>query len=99
MRQLKLGIPKGSLESATIALFGQAGWTISPHSRNYFPSIDDPEIGCALVRSQEMAPYVANGTLDAGLTGLDWILETEADVAEIGELSYSKSSDQPAAGC
>ncbi|MDG4562327.1 MAG: ATP phosphoribosyltransferase [Candidatus Competibacter sp.] len=96
MRQLKLGIPKGSLESATIALFGQAGWTISPHSRNYFPSIDDPEIGCALVRSQEMAPYVANGTLDAGLTGLDWILETEADVAEIGELSYSKSSDQPA---
>ena len=96
MRQLKLGIPTGSLESATIALFGQAGWTISPHSRNYFPSIDDPEIGCALVRSQEMAPYVANGTLDAGLTGLDWILETEADVAEIGELSYSKSSDQPA---
>ena len=96
MRQLKLGIPKGSLEASTIALFGQAGWAISPHSRNYFPTVNDPEIGCALVRSQEMAPYVANGTLDAGLTGLDWILETEADVAEIAELSYSKSSDQPA---
>ncbi len=96
MRQLKLGIPKGSLESATIALFGQAGWTISSHSRNYFPSINDPEMSCALVRSQEMAPYVANGTLDAGLTGLDWILETEADVVEIAEFSYSKSSDQPA---
>ncbi|MCB1780765.1 MAG: ATP phosphoribosyltransferase [Candidatus Competibacteraceae bacterium] len=96
MRQLKLGIPKGSLESATIALFNQAGWAISPHSRNYFPTINDPEIGCSLVRSQEMAPYVANGTLDAGLTGLDWILETEADVVEIAELSYSKSSDQPA---
>jgi ATP phosphoribosyltransferase len=96
MRQLKLGIPKGSLEASTIALFGQAGWIISPHSRNYFPTINDPEIGCALVRSQEMAPYVANGTLDAGLTGLDWILETGADVVEIAELSYSKSSDQPA---
>ena len=77
-------------------MFGQAGWAISPHSRNYFPTINDPEIGCALVRSQEMAPYVANGTLDAGLTGLDWILETGADVVEIAELSYSKSSDQPA---
>ncbi|MCP5195566.1 MAG: ATP phosphoribosyltransferase [Gammaproteobacteria bacterium] len=96
MRSLKLGIPKGSLESATIALFGQAGWTISPHSRNYFPSINDPEISCALVRSQEMAPYVASGALDAGLTGLDWMMETEADVVEIAELSYSKSSDQPA---
>ena len=96
MRQLKLGIPKGSLEASTIALFGQAGWTISAHSRNYFPTINDPEISCALVRSQEMAPYVANGSLDAGLTGLYWILETEADVVEIAELSYSKSSDQPA---
>ena len=96
MRQLKLGIPKGSLEASTIALFAQAGWSISPHSRNYFPTVNDAEIGCALVRSQEMAPYVANGTLDAGLTGLDWILETEADVVEIAELSYSKCSDQPA---
>ncbi|MCB1870112.1 MAG: ATP phosphoribosyltransferase [Gammaproteobacteria bacterium] len=95
MPQLKLGIPKGSLENATISLFQQAGWNISPHSRNYFPSIDDPDIRCALVRSQEMAPYVSNGTLDLGLTGHDWILETEADIVEICELVYSKSSDQP----
>ena len=95
MPQLKLGIPKGSLEQATISLFSQAGWTISPRSRNYFPAINDPEINCALVRSQEMAPYVANGTLDLGLTGHDWILETQADVEEVCELVYSKSSDQP----
>ncbi|HEC16815.1 MAG TPA: ATP phosphoribosyltransferase [Sedimenticola sp.] len=95
MQQLKLGIPKGSLEAATLSLFAQAGWNIQPRSRNYFPSIDDPEITCALVRSQEMGPYVANGTLDLGLTGHDWILETEADVEEICELVYSKSSDQP----
>ncbi len=95
MPQLKLGVPKGSLEKSTISLFEQAGWIISPHSRNYFPSINDPDINCALVRSQEMAPYVASGTLDLGLTGHDWILETEADVVEICELVYSKSSDQP----
>ena len=96
MQQLKLGIPKGSLESSTINLFKQAGWNITPHSRNYFPSINDADINCSLVRSQEMAPYVANGTLDLGLTGHDWILETESDVEEIRELVYSKSSDQPA---
>ncbi len=95
MQQLKLGVPKGSLEAATISLFDQAGWHIKPRSRNYFPNIDDPEISCALVRSQEMAPYVENGTLDLGLTGHDWILETNADVEEICELVYSKSSDQP----
>ncbi len=95
MQKLKLGIPKGSLESATISLFAQAGWNVTPRSRNYFPEIDDPEITCALVRSQEMGPYVANGTLDLGLTGRDWILETKADVVEICELIYSKSSDQP----
>lgn len=95
MQQLKLGIPKGSLEKATISLFQQAGWNITSRSRNYFPFIDDPDISCALVRSQEMAPYVANGTLDLGLTGHDWILETQADVEEICELVYSKSSDQP----
>ncbi|WP_260292733.1 ATP phosphoribosyltransferase [Sedimenticola hydrogenitrophicus] len=97
MPQLKLGIPKGSLESATLSLFKQAGWNITPRSRNYFPSIDDADISCALVRSQEMAPYVANGTLDLGLTGHDWILETESEneVVEISELVYSKSSDQP----
>lgn len=95
MQQLKLGIPKGSLESSTISLFAQAGWDIRSDSRNYFPAINDPEIACALVRSQEMAPYVANGTLDLGLTGLDWILETGADVVVICDLVYSKSSDQP----
>ncbi len=97
MPQLKLGIPKGSLESATISLFKQAGWNISPRSRNYFPSIDDADISCALVRSQEMAPYVANGTLDLGLTGHDWILERGCEelVEEIDELVYSKTSDQP----
>jgi ATP phosphoribosyltransferase len=93
---LKLGVPKGSLEQATIALFAQAGWEIRPSSRNYFPTIDDPEIRCALVRAQEMARYVDNGTLDLGLTGLDWILESGADVEEVCELVYSKSSDQPA---
>ncbi len=97
MAILKLGIPKGSLEKATISLFQQAGWDIALRSRNYFPSINDADLSCALVRSQEMAPYVANGTLDLGLTGYDWILERgcEDDVVEISELVYSKSSDQP----
>lgn len=95
MTTLKLGIPKGSLEEATLALFKQAGWTIAPRSRNYYPEVDDPELACALVRAQEMAPYVANGTLDLGLTGLDWILETQAEVAEVCTLTYSKSSNQP----
>ena len=95
MKQLRLGIPKGSLEEATVRLFAQAGWEIRSRSRNYFPTINDPEISCALVRSQEMATYVGNGTLDLGLTGLDWILETGAEVAEVCDLVYSKSSDQP----
>ncbi len=95
MNNLRLGLPKGSLEKATFNLFAQAGWQISSRSRNYFPSINDPEISCALVRSQEMAVYVGNGTLDVGLTGLDWILETGADVEEVCDLVYSKSSDQP----
>jgi ATP phosphoribosyltransferase len=95
MKQLKLGLPKGSLEQATQKLFSQAGWTIAPKSRNYFPYIDDTEISCALVRSQEMGTYVANGTLDLGLTGLDWILETGAEVEVVCDLVYSKSSDQP----
>lgn len=94
MTKLKLGIPKGSLEEATIALFKQAGWTIASRSRNYYPEVDDPELACALVRAQEMAPYVANGTLDLGLTGLDWILETEAEVAEVCTLTYSRASNQ-----
>ncbi len=92
---LKLGIPKGSLEAATTELFAQAGWNISTRTRNYFPSVDDPEIRCALVRSQEMGPYIANGTLDAGLTGQDWIEETGAEVEVVSDLVYSKSSDNP----
>jgi ATP phosphoribosyltransferase len=95
MQLIKLGIPKGSLEEATIALFSQAGWQIKPRARHYYPDVNDPELSCALVRAQEMGPYVANGTLDLGLTGLDWILETEAQVEEICALTYSKSSDQP----
>ncbi len=95
MSNLKLGIPKGSLETATINLFARAGWEIHSRSRNYFPYINDAEISCALVRSQEMAAYVANGTLDLGLTGLDWILESGAKVVEVCDLVYSKSSDQP----
>lgn len=95
MPTLKLGIPKGSLENATIDLFAQAGWRISVNSRNYFPAIDDPDVSCSLVRAQEMGPYVANATLDVGLTGLDWIRETQAEVHQVCELIYSKSSDQP----
>lgn len=95
MNQLKLGIPKGSLESATVDLFAQAGWTIRSRSRNYFPSIDDDEITCSLVRSQEMGPYVAGGTMDVGLCGIDWIYETQADVEVVCDLVYSKASDQP----
>ncbi len=92
---LKLGIPKGSLEKATLELFSHAGWDINTRSRNYFPSVNDNEINCSLVRSQEMGPYVANGTLDVGLTGQDWIAETGADVEVISDLVYSKASDQP----
>ncbi|MEK6776692.1 MAG: ATP phosphoribosyltransferase [bacterium] len=96
MNKLKLGIPKGSLEQATIDLFEKSGWQIRTHSRNYFPTIDDPEISCALVRAQEMPRYVQDGTLDVGLTGKDWLLENNADVEVICDLVYSKSSNKPA---
>lgn len=96
MSVLKLGLPKGSLEQATYDLFARAGWNIRPSSRNYFPSIDDEEIDCSLVRAQEMARYVAQGTLDAGLTGLDWIIETEADVHVVSDLVYSKATARQA---
>jgi ATP phosphoribosyltransferase len=92
MSCLKLGIPKGSLQDSTIELLAKAGWRVSVSSRSYFPSIDDPEIECMLVRAQEMARYVESGALDAGLTGKDWILETGADVEEVAELVYSKTS-------
>ncbi len=95
-KRLKLGIPKGSLESATIELFQKAGWRISVSSRNYFPSIDDADISCALIRAQEMARYVESGVLDVGLTGLDWILENDAQVEVISDLIYSKISTRKA---
>ena len=92
---LKLGIPKGSLEEATVNLFGKAGYNIKIKSRSYFPSIDDSEIECMLIRAQEIARYVENGVLDAGLTGKDWIQENRADVVEIADLIYSKTSSRP----
>ena len=92
---LKLGIPKGSLEEATVKLFSRAGYNIRIKSRSYFPSIDDNEIECMLIRAQEIARYVENGVLDAGLTGKDWILENRADVKEIAPLVYSKVSAKP----
>jgi ATP phosphoribosyltransferase len=92
MSRLKLGIPKGSLQESTVELFAKAGWRISVSTRSYYPGIDDPEIECMLVRAQEMARYVESGALDAGLTGKDWILETGADVEEVAELVYSKTS-------
>jgi len=92
--KLKLGIPKGSLQDATIALFERAGWRISANGRSYFPGIDDDEIECMLVRAQEMARYVEKGALDAGLTGNDWVLENETDVEYITSLTYSKVSRQ-----
>ena len=93
---VKLGIPKGSLEKATIDLFQNAGWKITVSTRSYFPSIDDAEISCSLVRAQEMARYVESGVLDVGLTGLDWILENAADVEVISDLVYSKASTEKA---
>ncbi|RJX30571.1 MAG: ATP phosphoribosyltransferase [Desulfarculus sp.] len=93
---LKLGIPKGSLQEATVRLFARAGWRINVNGRSYFPEIDDPDIACSLCRAQEMSRYVAAGTLDAGITGMDWIKENDSDVAYVAELVYSKVSARPA---
>jgi ATP phosphoribosyltransferase len=90
--KLNLGIPKGSLENATIDLFRRAGFSITTSSRSYFPHIDDPAIECMLIRAQEMARYVEDGILDAGLTGRDWIQENEADVVAVADLIYAKQS-------
>ena len=90
--KLKLGIPKGSLETATIDLFRRAGFSITTSSRSYFPGIDDPDIECMLIRAQEMALYVEDGILDAGLTGRDWVEENEADVVAAADLIYAKQS-------
>ncbi|HJY86344.1 MAG TPA: ATP phosphoribosyltransferase [Candidatus Acidoferrales bacterium] len=90
MKELRVGIPKGSLQEATLQLFARAGWRIAVDSRSYFPTIDDPDIKCLLIRAQEMARYVETGALDAGITGRDWVLETGADVLEVAELVYAK---------
>jgi ATP phosphoribosyltransferase len=92
---LKLGIPAGSLQEATASLFARAGYKITYASRSYYPSIDDPEIQCTLIRAQEMPRYVEDGSLDCGLTGYDWILENDAKVTEVAELIFSKVSRRP----
>ena len=93
---LKVGIPKGSLENATIELFRKSGWRISVSSRSYFPTVDDDEIRCTLARAQEMSRFVEIGTLDVGLTGKDWVLENGSDVIVVQDLIYSKTSTVPA---
>ena len=93
---LKLIIPKGSLEQATVDLFRRAGWNINISPRSYFPSVDDDEIMLARLRAQEISRYVESGTFDAGLTGKDWVLENESDVVVIDDLVYSKVSPTPA---
>jgi ATP phosphoribosyltransferase len=95
-KPLKLGIPKGSLQSATIALFKRSGWKINVNGRSYFPEINDDSIECAICRAQEMSRYVEKGTLDAGLTGKDWIAENGSDVRVVEDLIYSKVSARPA---
>jgi ATP phosphoribosyltransferase len=95
-RRLKLGIPKGSLQDATISLFKRSGWRINVNGRSYFPEINDDSIECAICRAQEMSRYVENGTLDAGLTGKDWIAENHSDVHVVDDLVYSKVSARPA---
>jgi ATP phosphoribosyltransferase len=90
--KLKLGIPKGSLENATVDLFRRAGFQITTSSRSYFPAIDDPDIECMLIRAQEMARYVEDGVLDAGLTGRDWVEENDAKVETVADLIYAKQS-------
>ena len=96
MKMLKIGIPKGSLENATIELFRKSGWKITVSSRSYFPMVDDDEIRCTLVRAQEMSRFVETGTLDVGLTGKDWIMENNSEVVVVQDLIYSKTSASPA---
>ena len=93
---LKLGVPKGSLQDATVRLFARAGWKINVNGRSYFPEIDDEQIDCSICRAQEMSRYVESGTLDAGITGRDWILENDSEVVYVEELVYSKVSTRPA---
>jgi ATP phosphoribosyltransferase len=95
-QKIKLGVPKGSLQNATIALFKRSGWNININGRSYFPEINDSDIECAICRAQEMSLYVESGTLDAGLTGKDWIAENKSDVHVVTDLVYSKVSSRPA---
>jgi ATP phosphoribosyltransferase len=96
VKMLKVGIPKGSLENATIELFKKSGWKISVSSRSYFPIVDDDEVRCTLVRAQEMSRFVEVGTLDVGLTGKDWVLENGSKIVVVQDLIYSKTSASPA---
>jgi len=96
VRQLMLGIPKGSLQESTLRLFEQSGWRISLSERNYFPEINDPFIRCSICRAQEMSRYVENGTFDVGLTGRDWIMENDSKIHVVADLVYSKVSQRPA---
>jgi len=96
VKQLVLGVPKGSLQESTIRLFRQSGWRITLSDRNYFPEINDPEISCSICRAQEISRYVENGTFDVGLTGKDWIMENDSKVVTVSELVYSKVSQRPA---
>ena len=95
MSELKLGLPKGSLEQATIELFRKSGWKISGSSRSYFPTVDDETLRCSLVRPQEMSRYIESGALDAGITGKDWTQENQSDVIVVTEMVYSKVSFRP----
>ena len=95
MRELKLGLPKGSLEAATIELFRKSGWKVAGMERSYFPSVDDESLRCSVARAQEMSRYVESGTLDAGITGRDWIQENDSDVHFVTELIYAKTSLRP----
>jgi len=95
MKVLRLGIPKGSLQDATIDLFAKSGWRIKLSNRSYFPEIDDVELSCSICRAQEMSRYVEQGVLDAGITGKDWILENNSDVQVVADLIYSKVSKRP----
>lgn len=95
MQKLKLGLPKGSLQQATIDLFNRAGWKITLADRSYFPAIDDEKISCTMCRAQEMSRYIESGVLDAGITGKDWVLENNSKVVVVTDLVYSKSSTRP----
>ena len=96
MNKLRFGIPKGSLQEATINLFEKSGWRINVNGRSYFPDINDETIECQILRAQEMSRFVENGTLDAGLTGKDWIEENQSQVVVVDDLIYSKTSQKPA---